>query len=91
MSRSRKNLSFNPEVLKLAGELMDLRRFDELSDFLAQLVREEHERRHGPAILHDKPAPPTAEPVTPAAPVSYISPKRPRTKRGAKLPPEHRS
>lgn len=45
----RTNISISPAVRKMADELMDLRAYSELSGFLSQLIREEWERRHGPA------------------------------------------
>jgi hypothetical protein len=58
----RKNLTFHPKILQLAEELMALRHFNDLAPFLSQLIREEHERRHGPAVLHDAPSPPPPPP-----------------------------
>ena len=69
----RKNLTFNPHVLDLAEQLMRLRHFSDLSGFLSQLVREEHERRHGPT-LYDQPIKATAPspaPPRPSGPASY--------------------
>lgn len=54
--KASKNLTFNPEILKLSVALMKLRKFDNLSGFLSQLVREEYERRHG-AVTFQKPEP----------------------------------
>jgi len=68
----RKNLTFNPEVLKVAEQLMELRHFSDLSGFLSQLVREEHERRHGP-VLYDATR---HAPVPPARAVSYLKAKK---------------
>ena len=55
-AHARKNLTFPPGVIDLAQEIMELRSFTDLSGFLSQLVREEWERRRGPAILPTEPA-----------------------------------
>lgn len=72
----RKNLTFNPAVLELADELMQLRKFSDLSGFLSQLVREEHERRQGPATFQDKPEGKHVDHPRPSTePVSYTKDK----------------
>jgi hypothetical protein len=52
----RTTISISDEIMALAREVMDARRFSDFSGFLAQLIREEHERRSGPMILNDSPA-----------------------------------
>lgn len=47
--KTRRNITLNPEVLKLAIEVMTLRHFDDFSGFIEQLIREEWERRNGSA------------------------------------------
>lgn len=39
------------EIKDLAEQIMAVRKFSDLSGFLQQLIREEHERRHGPMVL----------------------------------------
>ncbi len=77
----RVNVSMRTSILAKARALMKVRDFPDLSGFLAQLIREEHERRAGPAILQDAPPDPepepTAAPQPPAQPVTYKA-KRPR-------------
>ncbi len=68
----RKNLTFHPDVLKLAERLMELRHFSDISGFLSQLVREEDERRRGP-VMYEQPRP--VKP-TPERHVSYRKRKR---------------
>lgn len=63
MSTRAKNLTFQPEILQLAEQLMELRRFgDNLSAFLSQLLREEWERRQSPMTFsaHQPTGSPTA-------------------------------
>lgn len=40
----RKNITISPELLEWAQRIMRARRFDDFSEFLGQLIREEHER-----------------------------------------------
>lgn len=47
--KRRTNISINPEVYELATQLMKLRRFSDFSGFLEQVIRDEWERRNGPA------------------------------------------
>jgi hypothetical protein len=47
---SRKNISLHSEVEKRAKDIIKARGFAGLSDLLAALIREEHERRHPPEI-----------------------------------------
>jgi len=44
----RRNITINPEIAALAEALMKLRKFDDFSGFVEQLIREEYERRTGP-------------------------------------------
>jgi hypothetical protein len=101
MSAERKNLTFATRVLELAQDLMKLRRFDDLSGFLSQLVREEWERRHGPATFDARAAefalndtstaaPPPVSPAPAKSPTRYTKSKKDK-RRVLKLPPEHRS
>lgn len=43
--KRRTNVTLNPAVYDLATEIMKVRRFDEFSGFVEQLIREEWERR----------------------------------------------
>lgn len=43
----RKNITVGSELFELATELMKMRRFDDFSGFIEQLIREEWERRCG--------------------------------------------
>lgn len=47
----RRNITINPEIAALAEALMKLRKFDDFSGFVEQLIREEYERRTGPVQL----------------------------------------
>jgi hypothetical protein len=71
-----KNLTFHEPVVELAEELMKLRGFDNLSGFLSQLVREEHERRRGPVTFQDKPAPSHASAPATTPRVTYPKHRR---------------
>lgn len=69
-TKSRKNLTFPAPVIELAVELMKLRRFDDLSSLISQLVREEFERRNGPSTfsahaLNEEPPPYRAKSAKP--------------------------
>jgi hypothetical protein len=67
MARQRKSLTFNPDILERAEVLMRARCFDELSEFISALVREEYERRQPPHLadaIAPTPAPPAVQPVT---------------------------
>lgn len=58
MSATAKNLTFHPEILRLAEQLMELRHFGgNLSAFLSQLLREEWERRQSPMTFATTGAP----------------------------------
>jgi hypothetical protein len=59
----RTNISIRESLYEKARDLMQIRDFDNFSAFLEQLIREEHERRHGPAQLRDQPAPTPPSPV----------------------------
>ena len=48
MSRIRTNITIHPGVREQAQAIMDLRKFDEFSDLLATLIREEYDRRIAP-------------------------------------------
>jgi len=75
----RVNISIRKTIQAKAADLMKIRDFDNFSEFLATLIREEHERRHGPALMHDvasadrTPANESERPTPPppARPVSY--------------------
>lgn len=79
----RKNITIGSEIFELATELMKLRRFDDFSGFLEQLIREEWERRCGPMTS------PIANPsavdkphvVAAAVAVDVAAPLRKRAKR----------
>lgn len=47
-TRPRTNVSIRESVLEKARRLMSLRDFDNFSEFLSTLIREEWERRKGP-------------------------------------------
>lgn len=51
--RPRTNVSIRDSVLKKARSLMSLRDFDNFSEFLSTLIREEWERRKGPVEFGD--------------------------------------
>lgn len=47
--KTRRNITIDPSILARANELMNLRCFSDFSGFIEQLIREEWDRRHGPA------------------------------------------
>lgn len=53
----RTNISIAPRIREMAETLMQARAFSDFSGFLAQLIREEWERRHGPMMVPDANAP----------------------------------
>lgn len=55
--RERVNISIRHSIQAKAAELMRLRDIDNFSEFLATLIREEHERRQGPATFQEPPTP----------------------------------
>lgn len=60
----RKNTTISPEILKQAEDIMALRSFDDFSEFISALIREERERRQGPVLLAGATTtPPTAAPA----------------------------
>lgn len=73
-----KNLTFNPKVLELAEAVMAVRSFDNLSGFISQLIREEYERRHGPATIQN---PNPAQPLQPQPGAGQIGKRRSMGKR----------
>ena len=58
MSAERTTITINPAIREQAEELMRARAFSDFSGFIAQLIRDEYERRHGHAALRDLPSPP---------------------------------
>lgn len=72
MARKRKSLTFNPEVVARAEAIMRARGFDEMSDFVSTLIREEYERRH-PPVIQESPAP-YGQPAPAPAPSSGMKP-----------------
>ncbi len=46
----RKNTTISKVILSRAEEIMKLRGFDDFSEFISALVREEHERRQPPIL-----------------------------------------
>jgi hypothetical protein len=57
MTKKRINITMSPAIRALADEVMETRRFGDLSGFLEQLIREEWERRNG--MMQPTPAPVT--------------------------------
>jgi len=57
MSKRSKNLSLDDGVLSLGQQIIELRRFPNLSACVEQLIREEHERRFGLAAFKEQPNP----------------------------------
>lgn len=57
MPKRKKNLTLGEGVLDYADKLIDLRRFDNLTALVEQLLREEWERRQGPVTLRESPPP----------------------------------
>lgn len=56
--KRRTNITINEAIYAKAQELMQVTDFDDFSGFVEQLVRDEWERRHGPAFLvRDAPSP----------------------------------
>jgi hypothetical protein len=54
----RKSLSISDSILELAEEIIQARRFDDFSEFVSALIREEHDRRDlTPIELPKPPAP----------------------------------
>lgn len=51
MTSKRKNITLPKSIIELADKLMELRKFTDFSGFAQQLIREEWERRHGPAVF----------------------------------------
>lgn len=47
MIKKRTNITMHPDIRALADEVMNARKFSDLSGFLEQLIREEYERRVG--------------------------------------------
>lgn len=47
----RTNISIAPRIREMADALMAARAFSDFSGFVAQLIREEWERRNGPMLL----------------------------------------
>jgi len=54
--KTRRNVTLNPHVIARATEVMQLRHFDDFSGFIEQLIREEWERRNGPAQFAGAPS-----------------------------------
>jgi metal-responsive CopG/Arc/MetJ family transcriptional regulator len=50
----RTTITISEALYAKAEELMRLRDFGDFSGFIQQLIREEYERRHGPATLAEK-------------------------------------
>jgi hypothetical protein len=61
----RKNTTISPAILQQAEELMALRSFDDFSEFVSALIREERERRQGPIHLPEPAALPGRANYTP--------------------------
>lgn len=74
-----KNITLSKRVMDLAEQIMDVRRFDDFSGMVQQLIREEWERRHGPMILAERPTPYAA--LERESPQSPVRPKAKRQKR----------
>jgi hypothetical protein len=57
MSKRPCNLSLDERVLAFAQRIMDLKGQSNLTAFVEDLIREEYERRAGPLVLREEPAP----------------------------------
>mgnify|MGYP001560935478 CR=1 FL=1 len=51
MKIKRTTISLNPIIVSKAQAVMRARAFTDFSGFIAQLIREEHERREGPDLI----------------------------------------
>lgn len=78
MSKTSTNLSLHKKIRGLATELQELLGYGSLSTMVEALIRDEHERRKGPMILRDSPAP-NPPPSGVAVPVSYTGKSAGRT------------
>jgi hypothetical protein len=79
VTTKRINISLPVSIQEKAQAIMAARDFGDLSGFLQQLIREEYERRHGPAPIADE----LREPPTPYGPK-----KRSSRKLAKQKPPE---
>lgn len=66
MSKRPCNLSIDVRVLQFAEEIMALRGQSNLTQFVEELIRDEYERRRGPLLLGEAPAPYQVNSSTPA-------------------------
>lgn len=63
--KKAKNFTLNSALLDKAKLLMELRHFSNLTGLIEQLIREEFERRHGPAVFPGSAAPIERPPLPP--------------------------
>jgi len=76
MSKRPVNLTLEEGVLDYANKIMELRRFGTLVSLIEQLLREEWERRNGPAVLSDSTQVPDIKSPKASGKTSYSSPPR---------------
>jgi hypothetical protein len=55
MARVRVNLTLHPDIVTLAQTLMAVRKFDQITDFISVLIREEYDRRGHPPLISSSP------------------------------------